>query len=81
MQVSKDGSLKLDTRHAYYYQVQAEIKMTGAEYCDFVVWSPDEFVTLRISEEFISNVVDKVTNFFKLGILPELVGKWFTKAP
>ena len=63
--------------------MQAQIKLTGAKYCDFVVWSPCEFVTLRINPdaEFISQVVDKVTKFFKLGVLPELVGKWFTKAP
>ena len=83
LQLSKDGGLELDTQHAYYYQVQAQIILTGAEYCDFVVWSPEEFVTLRISpdSEYISCAIDKVTKFFQLGVLPELVGKWFTKVP
>ena len=49
----------------------------------FVVWSPNEFIVLRISPdtEFTAQAIDKVTNFFKLGVLPELVGKWYTKAP
>ena len=83
LKVGEDGSWELNAQHAYYYQVQAQIKLTGAKYCDFVVWSPCEFVTLRINPdtEFISQVVDKVTKFYKLGVLPELVGKWFTKAP
>ena len=51
LQLSKDGGLELDTQHAYYYQVQAQIILTGAKYCDFVVWSPEEFVTLRISPD------------------------------
>ena len=59
------------------------MKLTGADYCDFVVWSPNEFIVLRISPdaEFIAQAIDKVTNFFKLGVLPVLVGKWYTKAP
>ena len=83
LQVDEDGSWKLNTKHAYYYQVQAQIKLTGAHYCDFVIWSPTKFVVLHINPDiqFISQAIDKVTNFFKLGILPELVGKWFTKSP
>ena len=57
--------------------------MTGADYCDFVVWRPNEFKVLRISPdaEFIAQAINKVTNFFKLGALPKLVRKWYTKAP
>ena len=25
--------------------------------------------------------IDKATNFYKYGILPELVGKWYTRTP
>ena len=59
------------------------MKLTGACYCDFVVWSPDEFVVLRIdlADDFIAQAFEKATAFFKIGILPELVGKWYTKAP
>lgn len=80
---NEDGSFELKKTHAYYYQVQAQMKLTGACYCDFVVWSPDEFVVLRIdpSNDFIEQAFENATTFFKTGILPELVGKWYTKAP
>ena len=83
LQLNKNGCFELDMQHAYFYQVQAQMKLTGADYCDFVVWSPNEFIVLRISPdaEFIAQAIDKVTNFFKLGVLPELVVKWYTKAP
>ena len=83
LQLNENGCFELDMQHAYFYQVQAQMKLTGADYCDFVVWSPNEFIVLRISPdaEFIAQAIDKVTNFFKLGVLPELVGKWYSKAP
>ena len=39
----EDSSFELKKAHAYYYQVQTQMKLTGARYCDFVVWSPNEF--------------------------------------
>ena len=30
-------------------------------------------------EQFILDAIDKATAFIKIGILPELVGKWYTK--
>ena len=30
---------------------------------------------------FIRNAFDKTSTFIKVGVLPELVGKWFSKAP
>ena len=79
----QDGTFKLKDGHAYYYQVQAQMKLAGASYCDFAVWSPDKFVVLRIdpADDFIAQAFEKATAFFKFGILPELVRKWYTKAP
>ena len=79
----EDSSFELKKAHAYYYQVQTQMKLTGARYCDFVVWSPNEFVVLQIdlADDFIAQAFEKATAFFKSGILPELVGKWYTKAP
>ena len=73
----------LNTGHAYYYQVQAQIKLSRASYGDFVLWSPHELLTLRIelNDNFIVQALDNASEFFKCRILPELVGKWYTKAP
>ena len=59
------------------------MKLTEACYCDFVVWSSEEFVVLQIdlADDFIAQALEKATALFKFEILPELVGKWYTKAP
>ena len=78
-----NGILTLDTNHTYYYQVQAQIELCGAKYCDFVVWREDELHIERIylNKDFIRNAFDRASTFIKVGVLPELVGKWFSKAP
>ena len=43
-------SLKLD--HEYYYQIQGQLAITGAKWCDFVVWlgnGPDQSHVQRIN--------------------------------
>ena len=41
-----------------------------------------EIIRLRINldKDFIKNSIEKATAFYKYGVLPELVGKWYTKA-
>ena len=73
--------MTLDKNHTYYYQVQAQIELCGAKYCDFVVWSENELYIERIypNKDFIRNAFDKASTFIRVGVLPELVGKWFSK--
>ena len=75
-------ALCLKQNHQYYYQVQAQIKLSNANYCDFVVWREGELFVQRIypDDEFMAVVLQKVTTFFKVCILPELLGKWYTKS-
>ena len=77
-----NGNLHLkEESHPYYYQVQLQMKLYGACYYDFVVWKKDEIFIQRISYNvtFISEALDKIVPFIKYCILPELVGKWFTR--
>ena len=78
-----DDELALDINHAYYYQVQAQIKFCSANYCDFVVWSDKEVFIERIylDDDFISDAIEKATLFIKVGVMPEIVGKWYSKTP
>ena len=64
-----DNGLKLDTSHAYYYQVQAQIKLCGANYCDFVVWSDSEVVIERIlpNDDVISDALERASKFLRWG--------------
>ena len=78
-----DGTFFLKRSHAYFYQVQAQIELCNARYCDFVVWNEGEVVVLRIQPDskFITDTIARVTTFFKYGVMPELLGKWYSKAP
>ena len=75
------GILRLKETHQYYYQVQMQMKFCNVKYCDFVVWNKDVWLNQRIEldTDFIDNVICRTESFIRLGILPELVGKWYTK--
>ena len=59
------------------------MKLTEVDYGDFVMWSDSELVIIRIAfdGDFINSAIEKATVFFKHGVLPELLGKWYTKPP
>ena len=78
---SHDSDFTLKTKHAYYYQVQLQMKLCEVDYCEFVVWRPAELVTFRIpaDEQFINSAIDKATKLYIKGILPEMLGKWYSK--
>ena len=78
---SEEGVIKLKESHQYYYQVQMQMKFCNVEYCDFVVWNKESWINQRIyaKSDFINDAITKTVGFIKLGILPELVGRWYTK--
>ena len=73
--------LKLKTDHAYYFQVQMQMKFAYAQYCDFLVWRKDDFIVDRTLPDvsFIDDALAKANTFVKTALLPELIGRWFTK--
>ena len=77
----ENGDLMLKVEHAYYYQVQLQMKICHVEYADFVLWREEDMFVQRIAidKEFIDDAINKTVPFIKLAILPELVGRWFTK--
>ena len=56
---------------------------TGANYCDFVVYTKESIHIERIKPDnsFWEENVRKAKNFFEIGILPELLGRWFSRPP
>ena len=77
-----EGNMMLNHRHSYYYQCQMQMSVTETSYCDFVVWSETgDFHCERIlpDTDFISEQLNLAENFSYLAILPELLGKWFTR--
>ena len=84
---SSNGCQYLDHAHAYYYQVQTQMFVCEADYCDFVVCTfpgdqlePDIHIE-RIfpDEQFWSECIEKASHFFKICILPELLGRWYSR--
>ena len=80
---SQDGKLQLKQNHMYYYQVQAQMHICEVGFSDFTVWTPRGLHIERIeaSKEFFVRALDNITIFYKYGVLPELIGKWYSKEP
>ena len=78
----EDEKFTLNKNNAYYYQIQTQIKLCGAAYGDFVVWRENELIVHRIypDETFVNAVLEKATEFFQFGVLPELLEKWYSKS-
>ena len=82
LQKNSDGVLSLKTSHQYYYQVQTQLFVSGLPYCDCVVFSGSNNIFIqRIvpDNEFWEVANAHVLQFYISGILPELVGKWYTR--
>ena len=81
LHVLPDGSLQLSKDHPYYLQCQLQMHVTRNKYCDFVVWHPTADLHLeciKYEVDQLMQCLEKAERFFKLCILPELTGKWYT---
>ena len=79
-----DGSLP--SSHQYYYQVQTQMLVCNVEFADFVVCTfPNDKPTfyierIEVDSDFLANCIMKSGDFYKVGIMPELLGRWFTRS-
>lgn len=76
-----DGGLKLDKSHSYYYQIQCQLNICEFQLCYFVVWSPEELHVEEINRDarFFAELLPAVDRFLVKGILPEIIGRWYTR--
>ena len=79
----EDGQWSLKRDHAYYYQVQTQVNICNLNYGDFVVWTGRGITIERITVDcaFFETIMREVHHFFVYGMLPEVVGKWYTRKP
>ena len=70
--------LKLKCDHSYYYQCQLQMFVTKR---DIVVWSLVELHIeyITIDETLIQSAIPIAEKFWRLCVLPELLGKWYTR--
>ena len=79
-----DGSLV--SSHQYYYQVQTQMLACNVEFADFVVCTfPNDKPTfyierIEVDSDFLANCIMKSGDFYKIGIIPELLGRWFIRS-
>jgi hypothetical protein len=71
---SREGMLQLKHSHSYYYQIMGQMGITGAAWCDFFVFSCNDFHMERImfDDNFFSEIMNKVSFFFFTYFLPHL---------
>ncbi len=64
-------------------QVQCQLFCTSKTYCDFVLWTSEDVHIERIypDEELWLAGVEKAQMFFQTAVLPELIGKWYSRPP
>ena len=77
-----NGRLTVKKSHKYYYQLQAQMKLSQTSYCDLVVWNEEELIVVQVKKDdtFIEETIEKITSFYTRAVLPELLGRWFTQA-
>ena len=72
---NNDGNLLLKRSHQYFYQVQAQLYVTGLPWCDFVVWTPNKEIyveRIHYDQSFIEQAIAKARIFYFDLFLPSI---------
>ena len=70
-----DGTAQLKPSHAYHYQVQGQMAVTGALWCDFVVWIRDSLFIqcVKFDKNFwVEKILQRLVEFHSLRMQPYL---------
>lgn len=78
-----NGEVTLKTTHAYYYQVQGQMAVTGHTWCDFVVWTNNTDFANSTSIErvmfdksfWVTNILPGLLYFAEHALFPEVITK------
>lgn len=79
-----DSGYYLEETHDIYYQIQLQINVVELKYCDLIFWSPKpnlEHLIIRVYADvgFWKRQKEKAQKFHEQIIMPEILGKSFTK--
>ena len=79
----QNGKWRLRRDHTYYYQTQLQMKVCQVKHCDFVVWMKTGIAVERVPADnnFVHAQMDNIKHFFLYGVLPEILGKWYSRRP
>ncbi|XP_052408620.1 uncharacterized protein LOC127953415 [Carassius gibelio] len=67
-----NGTPELKQQHAYYWQVQGQMLISGLDWCDFVIYAQDDMMVQRIYKDLkmFLNIREKADHFFFYFYLP-----------
>lgn len=84
--LEKNGSeFTLKRDHDYYYHAQQQIFTTERGYVDFVVFATEGSSCRFVKERLAPNIehwetqIPKLEIFWRICILPEILGRWYTR--
>ena len=62
----------MNKSHDYYYQVQGQLLVTGAPYCEFIVNTKEDFAVSKVfpDRDFQKKMFDNLCEFYKLHAIP-----------
>ncbi|PFX11838.1 hypothetical protein AWC38_SpisGene24305 [Stylophora pistillata] len=79
------GRYTLPHDQSYYYQVQQQLFTTKRPFCDFVVCAVGLDQVMLVHQRILpgkphwDSVVPKLENFWRVCVLPEILGRWSTR--
>ena len=74
----------LKQNHEYYFQVQGQMAITGIHTCDFVIWTPSDFLVLSVLYDEIfwkTQCYAALKHFYLYVMLPEIVYPKYPELP
>lgn len=81
LQRDSNNKLTLQKKHDYYYQIQTQLGICQLERAFLVVWTEKDLHIEEVlfDEDFWMDICEKSRQIFRSAILPELVGKFYSK--
>ena len=72
-----DGKVQLKRNHAYYYQIQGQMAVCKAAWCDFVVWIGQSMSIQRVffDKPFVLTMLRPLVTFYHTRARPYLLSK------
>ena len=71
-----EDKLVLQADHLYFFQIQGTMALTGATFCDFVVWTTKSFEVITINFEMTIwevEMLPKLSGFYTTYMLPAIL--------
>ena len=73
----EEGKIMLDRSHpdGHFAQIQMDMGLSGATFCDFVVFTFDGIIVARthFDEDYFISLVKKINSFYKEHMLPKIL--------